>query len=348
MTARFAVLVLFFLSGACGLVYEVVWTRQLSLVFGVTVFAASAVLAAYMAGLALGSLLVGRYVDRVRNPVRVYALLEVGIGLSALAVPAAMDALSVLYRTLSGQLEHSFLLFNFVRALLALLLLLVPTTLMGGTVPAMARFLVHERERVGWNVALLYGLNTFGAVLGVLLAGFVFVPELGLRVSTLIAVVGNASIGTVLLLARVEEPGVPRLSPPPADLHTTPPTSTVRHALLAGVVFGLSGFVALAYEVIWTRVLVVHVHSSTYAFTMMLAVFLAGLALGDALLIRVYDRVRRPLAWLGCVQLLVGLSVVVAATPTCPCAASACDCSGSRAWRAGRSRWRSPSCGPRW
>lgn len=308
---RRLVLFAYILSGACGLVYEVVWMRRLSLTFGVTVFATSTVLASFMAGLALGSALVGRRIDRSSNPVRVYALLELGIGLYALAVPWIFEALEPLYVSVARALEGRFLLFNAARAAIAFAVLLVPTTLMGGTVPAIGRYLVARRGSVGWDVGLLYALNTFGAVAGCVAAGFVMVPALGMWGTTVAAAAMNVGLGAALLVFRVGA----RTAPVPAAGAVAPaaPWRAQPHARLAALVFALSGFSALAYEVVWTRVLVVHLHNTTYAFSAMLAVFLAGLVLGDALVMRVYDRLRRPVLWLGLVEVLIGLSVVAAA-----------------------------------
>jgi spermidine synthase len=311
---RLLVLVCFFLSGVCGLVYEVVWMRRLALTFGITVFATSTVLAAFMAGLALGSWLVARRIDQSPNPVRVYAWLEIGVGAYALAVPAIFGALEPLYVTAANLLEGRFLLFNLVRALLAFAALLLPTTLMGATVPAIGRYLVERGAGVGWNVGLLYALNTFGAVVGCVAAGFWLVPTLGLSRTILSAAATNIAIGVGLLAARVGDRSAVTVPPP------TPEAAPVSSRLVwvAALVFAGSGFSALAYEVVWTRVLVVYVHNTTYAFSVMLAVFLAGLALGDALLVPIYDRLRRPLVWLGVVQVAIGLSVVIAAAAYVP------------------------------
>lgn len=309
MTERLLVLVAYLLSGACGLIYEVVWTRHLSLTFGISVFATSAVLAAFMAGLGLGSYLVGRWIDRSHNPIRVYALLEAGIGLYALIVPWIFLLLEPLYIWIGNALEGQFLLFNFIRGLLAFVVLLIPATLMGGTVPAIGRYLVTRPDTVGWNVGILYALNTLGAVSGVLLAGFVMIGTLGMWHTTLLAATLNLAIAATLLLARVGEQSTPqRVSATKAG-----PQALSRAILVATVVFAFSGFAAMAYEVVWTRVLVIHLHNSTYAFSTMLAVFLLGLTLGDLLLVRFYDRIREPLAWLGHVQVLIGFSVIVAA-----------------------------------
>ena len=313
MHERRIVLAAYVLSGAAGLVYQVLWTRLLSLTFGVTVFATSAVLAAFMAGLGLGSWLVGRFIDRRPRPLRIYALLELGIGLYALAVPSILDALSPVYVAIADRLDDRFLVFNLARASLAFVVLLVPTTLMGGTVPAIGRYLVTRHETVGWNVGLLYALNTVGAVLGTLGAGFVLIGSLGLWRTTLVAAAVNVGIGLALLAGGRERTAVATAAAPSAP--TGPRTTAVRVATL---VFAVSGFTALAYEVVWTRVLLVHLHNSTYAFSAMLAMFLLGLATGNAILMRAYDRVERPLFWLGTVEVGIGVSVVLAALAYIP------------------------------
>jgi spermidine synthase len=315
MSRRRLVLVLYVLSGACGLVYEIVWMRRLSLAFGITVFATSTVLAAFMAGLGLGSWLVGRRVDRSPDPLRVYAALEIGIGLYALAVPAIFAGLEPVYIAVSRALEGHFLLFNVARGAIAFAVFLVPTTMMGGTVPAIGRYLVAQADTIGWNVGLLYALNTLGAVGGCLAAGFVLVADLGMAGTTAAAALVNVTIGGLLLLTRGDDATAAPADAAPAADGEAPPAALAR---LATFVFALSGFSALAYEVVWTRVMVVHVHNTTYAFSAMLAVFLAGLTVGDALLMRAYDRIRRPVAWLGLVEVLIGLSVVVAAAAYAP------------------------------
>ncbi|HEX5066209.1 MAG TPA: fused MFS/spermidine synthase, partial [Myxococcota bacterium] len=330
---RIAVLALFFLSGVCGLVYEVVWARELTRVLGVTVHATATVLAAYMAGLALGSFAFGRRIDRARNPVRVYAWLELAIGICGLSIPFAFALARALFASVGDAFGERFVLLSAFRSGIALCVLLVPTFLMGGTVPAIARYLVERRESVGWNVGLLYALNTLGGAAGVVATGFVLVPYLGLGATTALAAAGNFAIAAVLLLARVGEGESARTAQPSEPA----PAAFARNARLAGVVFAASGFAALAYEVVWTRVLVVHVHNSSYAFSTMLAVFLAGLVLGDLLMLRFVDRLARPLGWLGGVQVALGISVVVAAAVYAPLGALgriATGAAGLDSWRA--------------
>lgn len=208
--------VLFFLSGGLALLYEVVWLRLLVLVFGSTQFAVTSVLTAVMAGLALGSLLFGRYVDSSRrNPLVLYAVLEVGIGLFAFAVPYLLDALSSLGLLISNRFIPSFYVASLVRFLLSLLVLVVPTTLMGGTLPVLSRFVTRREEEIGAAVGSLYAINrrleivgktvgtvyaadTVGTIFGAVLGGFVILPLAGLQGGILVAVGGGLLLAALL------------------------------------------------------------------------------------------------------------------------------------------------------
>lgn len=312
---RTLLLACFFLSGVAGLIYEVVWTRMLVLVFGTTTFAVSTVLTAFMAGLGFGAFLFGRIVDKWQRPLLLYGLLELLIGLYALLVPDLFQGLVPLYRILWQQFAPSFYLFSLLRFLLASAVLLLPTTLMGGTLPALSRFYVKKRETVGLHVGFLYGLNTLGAVLGAAAAGFLLLPEVGMERAMWVAVSLNLAVSLfALVVATKEEPSkkgvrpVRQLESKPAL--PEPPSGTLPPSLVLAALatFGLSGFAAMAYEVAWTRLLSLILGPSTYAFTTMLVAFLTGLALGGLLMAGAVDRLPRPLLILALLELGIGLS----------------------------------------
>ena len=292
---RRAIILVFFFSGAAGLIYEIVWTRSLSLIFGVTTYAVATVLATFMGGLALGSYLFGGWADdERRSPLRAYARLEAGVGLYALLVPAMFAALRPAYIALA-RLDLPFSLLILGRAALAAAVLLVPTTLMGGTFPILVRFFVRSRSGVGRAAGVLYFINTAGALVGCVGAGFYLIEHLGLLGTTrLAAATSLAAAAAAALLARAEAPGVePRVdSVVPAEETADRSATAVRVVLLA---IGVSGFTALAYEVLWSRALLRYVINSTYAFTTMLATFLAGIALGSAVHAVALRGRRRPL-----------------------------------------------------
>ena len=309
-----SVWVCFFLSGAAGLVYEVVWMRMLGLVFGHTVFAVTTVLAAFMAGLALGAFLFGRLIDRRGRPLQVYGFLEAGIGAWALLVPLLLTHVQIVYLALSRSLNLSSFALSLVQFALVFLILLVPTTLMGASLPVLTKFFVNRPESLGRKVGDLYALNTLGAVLGAVVAGFLLLPAIGVRATTGLAVAANLAIGAwTLMLARwVDELGeAPVASAPlpvsPQGLKAQSSGSTplVMWLVLAGT--GLSGAAAMVYEVAWTRALSLMIGSSTYAFSAMLTTFLAGLALGSFLFARIWGRRRVDALLFGKLEAALGL-----------------------------------------
>ncbi len=194
-TLTISVSLCFFFSGAAGLIYEIVWMRMLGLVFGHTVFAVITVLAGFMAGLALGAFLFGSMIDRRGRPLRVYGLLEAGIGLYALSTPALLALAQRIYLALYHSFGLSFFSFTLAQFALVFMILLVPTTLMGASLPVLAKLLVDRVEGLGRRVGDLYALNTFGAVLGSAAAGFVLLPAIGVRATTVLAAALNLAIG---------------------------------------------------------------------------------------------------------------------------------------------------------
>lgn len=294
---RAIVYALFFLSGACGLVYEVVWTRMLISVMGATVLAVSTVLTAFFAGLALGSYLFGKVADRCRRPLRLYALLEAGIGLYALLVPDLFRLLDSVYVALYNSFHTSYYVFSLLRFLMAFLVLLVPTALMGGSFPVISKFAVRKFSEFGLGVGRLYSINTLGAVVGCLLTGFLLIEALGIRGAVFLAAAMNILVGVIAYCLTDRAP---------ADRAPARPGLGNRAIALLVISAG-SGFCALAYEVLWARYLVFFLTSSTYAFATMLGTFLLGIALGSAVITTVIDTDRDLCLWLCAIECLIGL-----------------------------------------
>mgnify|MGYP001251455327 CR=1 FL=1 len=264
------------MSGFSALTYEVVWSRHLALLFGTSMLAVATVTATFMAGLALGSLLFGKYADHHPAPLRLYALLELGIGGSALLFPVLLELITSLYLALP---ENSVIA-PLVRPLLAALALLPAATCMGGTLPVVSRFL-HE-QRFSRLVGRLYALNTLGAVAGALACGFLLIPNLGMNLTQGLAIAINLGIALTawtLHKGAAQSSAVP-LPPPPNHV---PQPQHRRWALSAAALVGL---VALAYEMLWTRLFLLFLGNTTYAFATILGVYLLGLALGSALYAR--------------------------------------------------------------
>jgi len=289
----------------------------LTYVFGASLYAVSTVLAAFMGGLALGSFLFGRWVDRRRNPLRIYAIIELGIALSALAVPILLRLADPIYRTLYRDGDPSFAGLTFVRLVLTLGVLLVPTTLMGATLPVLSKWYGRVHARLGLSLGVLYAVNTFGAVAGCYVAGFHGIAALGVRGMMLVGVALNALVGLVAL-GLSTMPGL-EVEPPPDEPAPTPEPGSDElpsdvTPLTVQMVFwfyGVSGAVALAYQVTWSRSLVFSFDifkNTTYAFTAMLTVFLIGLAAGSAVMTLLADRLPEPVRCFSLIQLGIGLT----------------------------------------
>jgi spermidine synthase len=320
---------LFFLSGAAALVYQVVWVRSLTLVFGGSHLAVTAVLSIFMAGLAIGGYAVGRRVDRVRKPLRLYGVLELGIAASALVFAGLMSLYPSIYVALARGRDDATLYLTVVRMLFALVALIVPTALMGGTLPVLSRFVSRQPENLRNHLSFLYGFNTLGAVFGALLAGFVLLRLYSVSATLYVAVAVNVFIGIVSIA--LQETAAGTLSPPD-DARTPAEAAAAGEPSLAAAEgrrdllplrlvlwgIGISGFCALGYEVLWTRILTIAVGASVYGFTVILVAFLTGIALGSeayGLLAKVLrigvPGTRRLVSWFGWTQFVIGTTALM-------------------------------------
>lgn len=319
-----ALLVLLAVSGACGLAYQVLWLRELSLVFGATVYAASTVLAAFMGGMALGAAAAGRLSRRLERPLTGFGLAEVGIGLAALAVAAVFgraEPLDAALHHLTGGATATQTLARFVAALA---LLVVPTSLMGLTLPLVcASSLV--RQASGSRLSLVYGVNTAGGVVGAAVAGFYAIPAVGAGAAMRITAALSVLVGLgALLLARGDEARGQEQGTQDREWGTGNGEQGERvrghggaiavPSRALGLSVALSGAAAMALEVLWFRALLQFVPATTYAFTTMLAVVLVGLAFGSLGAARLLRRDRDWIGWLVHAHLLTGLAALASLT----------------------------------
>lgn len=312
---------LFFVSGAAGLVYQVLWMRSLGLFFGSDMFGVSIILSTFMGGLALGSALGGRVAERIARPLLGYGVVELGIGLVALPFATLLASLDPLLHAAYGDAPDSTRwLYQGVRVLLAAGALLVPTTLMGSTLPLVLRHFVRNRALLGESAAHFYAINTLGALFGTLAAGFVLLPYLGMSLATACAASANLVIGAVCLVvgwnARLpaQASGVGARSE--AELDPLPGIDSEtrrRVALVVMLAFGVSGFGSFALEVLWTRILLITFSATVYSFTATLACFLFGIFMGSRLVARVVDQNANPIALFARLELGIGASVAILA-----------------------------------
>jgi spermidine synthase len=296
-TARLALLaLLFFASGAAGLVYQVAWSRRLELTFGSTTYSIGTVLAAYMAGLGLGAWAFGKLADRAGSPTRRYAALEAGIGVYGLLAPSVLDLVDAAWIASGGQGGA------LVKTVLGLLALLPPTFLMGGTLPVLVRGLIEQRADAQRATGLLYGANTLGAVMGATVAGLVLVPAIGMDAASWGTGVFNLALAALALavgprlVADVRAAAAPSTDAP-APVVALDPAARLRLTIALATTAGC-GAVALALEVAWSRAFGLALGSTGHGFTIVLAGTLLGIGAGSLAVARRGGDADRPLAWL--------------------------------------------------
>lgn len=307
----------FFLSGFCGLVYQIVWMRLIGHVFGNSVYATATVLAAFMGGLAAGSYLGGRMADRREDRVRLYGVLEICIGIYCVILPLLLGLVTPLYAALYRNFDGPSFWLHLLRAVSCSLFLLIPTTCMGATLPILLRHFVRTQESLGRTVGLVYAINTFGAVAGCVLTGFYLIPMLGIGRTVGAAAALNVLVGVVavFLLDEKRQAETARGSGPATDGPAGPeelpggPFSPweARAALVA---FGVSGAAAMIDEVALTRAFNLILGSSTYAFSLMLSSFIFGIGLGSVFLARWVRPGRDLVLGVALTQWGIGLSTV--------------------------------------
>lgn len=314
---RLLIFLLFLGSGLTGLVYQVVWTKLLTLVFGVTLLAVSTVLTAFFGGLALGSFLGGRWVDKRGNGFLWYGVAESAIGVYAVVFMLLLHVNNSVYASLAASASSSFSGLALVKFGLAVGLLIIPTTLMGATLPILSKALAHSGARFAKDVGGLYAINTVGAIIGAIATAFFLIPSLGLKTILVATGILNIVIGvSALIIGRSRAGQAVELAPLDSveagakDADGVAPASLARFIVWG---FAFSGFTALVYEVIWTRVMGFLLTGTVYAFAAVLAVFLTGIAAGSLVFSRFTDRVKSAgtlILVLATVEALIGLSSI--------------------------------------
>ena len=312
MGTRLIISSLFFLSGSAGLIYEVVWAKHLSLFFGNTTQAHTIVLATFMGGLALGYCIFGKIADRTGSGLKLYGWMELVIGVYGLLFVSILDWLGPAYIGIVSRFGFDSLLTVTLKFFLPILLLLVPTTLMGGTLPVLGRVVVQSLGQIRTEVAKLYFVNSIGAVVGSLLASFVLIPIFGLNLSVTAGGVLNLIVGFTALALRprekaTRESGASR--PIPNDTSGVVYTPWQIRTMILGVT--LSGAAALIYEIAWIRLLSLILGSSTYSFSLMLAAFISGIALGSFIVSRRWVSKFEPYLLFAIAELGIALSIVL-------------------------------------
>ena len=309
-----AIYALFFISGFTGLVYQVTWTRMLTTVFGSTTYAITSVLSAFMGGLAIGSFVIGRYIEKKKNPILVYTFLEIGIGITALLIPKIFEILDNIYPLIYEYTTSYLWLLVSTKVVLSLLVLFVPTFLMGGTLPILAKLFVNRPKESGEQVGILYAINTIGAAIGCFVTGFFLIELFGIAKTTRLVAAINFLLGIAFFVLNIyyKKPNVETTDTENVKKAVNDSSSYKIHpsySILILVGFALAGFVSLSYEVLWTRLLVFKLKMTIYAFSIMLTTFLMGLSIGSIVvaIIEKYNLIKNHSKAFGVIQSLIGL-----------------------------------------
>ena len=299
------VLCCFFLSGLTGLIYEILWMRMTVEIIGSAPFAVSIILTIFMGGLGLGSYLAGLVIDRIREPlalVKIFGMLELAIGAYAIVIPLLLTAFKPFQTILYNGLYSHFIIYNFLTFIVCSIILCIPVIFMGATLPILCRFYVARLSHLGAHGGMLYGLNTIGAAFGALVGGFWLISLWGVFGTLVFAVLVNCIIGISCVLVSYKAKilyvvtlpktsGSTEMSPDDKTATAQQGHSTERKCVL--VIFAVSGFCAMACEVIWTRLLGLLVGPTTYSFTIVLVTFITGLALGSMIFGYCADKIKK-------------------------------------------------------
>ncbi len=294
----------FFMSGFAGLIYEICWIRKASLIFGSTTYAVSAILAVFFLGLAVGSYVLGSIAQRTKHPLRLFALLELSVGILALASPFAFDITDTIYGMAYRAANDQFALLMLVRIGLVSLILLPPTILMGGTLPLFCRQYVNSESGIARSVGFLYGLNTVGAAVGCAVTGLWLLPNIGMFGAICIGALLNFTVALTIGFFGLHKSLSARASEP--ESHTA---ETGNYPAVFTLVF-LIGFVALGNEVLWARHLALLIHNTVYTYTLTLTAVLIGIVLGSIATAAWFDHSKSQPFWFGMLQVAIGLATL--------------------------------------
>lgn len=307
----------FFLSGFSGLVYEIIWSRQLLLIFGSTTNSVVAVTAAFMAGLALGSAVFGRLSAKKFNALKVYAFLEAATGLSAISTLATFSLINTVFGSFYTNLSSNLILLEGIKFLLTFIALLPATFSMGATLPTIVKYFNERDVNSIFDISRLYAFNTLGAVVGVLLSAFVFIELFGLSHSLMVGFAINIfiAISAFIISGNKSTKVIAKYSENNKALSKKTSVKINSENLFILVTYGVSGFISLSYEILWTRMLTPSTGTYVYSFASILAMFLLGIAIGSWLYEKGFSDIKKQYFLFALTQIGVGivafLSVIV-------------------------------------
>lgn len=306
---------LFILSGVAALIYQVVWFKHLSYFLGNTTYSQAAVLATFLGGLSIGSWWWGKKADSTKNPLKLFAWLEIAIAIYCFFYVQIFDFTEQVFVDIvinQGLSSESTVVF-IMKLLVSSITMLIPTILMGGTLPILVRFISNSLEEVGKNLTLLYFMNSLGAVVGSILAGFYFLETFGLKSTTYIAAFIDLIVGIICLYMAIFKPMIEKITTPTEgkkELDSRFKISAKKYRIIL-LIAAITGFCAMLYEVAWVRLLIPILSSSTYSFTLILTVFISGITIGSLILYFGIHRIKKPFLFLGLCQMAIVISILI-------------------------------------
>src|SRR3989304_4245780 len=293
------VLVTVFAVNFLSLVYQVIWTRNIMAIFGSTALSISTTLTVFLAGIALGGYLGGKWIRRIENKHRALGILLVILGAYCFFVGYLFQVIDLVLAMFPG--IESAIVTNLLKLFFTFLILIFPTTIIGSIFPITTYLYSFETGKLGKDVAFIYFLDTFGAALGALISGFILVPMVGLRESSFIAAALYVLLGLLMFVMKGAQEAAPARA---AQARKTVQLDPVRVFILAALFF--SGFSALVLEVVWARYFHLIFGTSIYAFSIVIAAFLMGLSIGSFLIKRRLEGMKDPVLVFAYIEILIG------------------------------------------
>lgn len=299
-------------SGVAALIYQVTWFKHLSYFLGNSTYTQSLVLATYMGGLAIGAWWWGRKADKSAKSLRVFAFLEIGIAIYCFFYYPIFEVLKSCFidyvSTNDLPSDGGFTLF--VKLIISAAGILIPTILMGGTLPVLVKYFSARINQVGKNVAIFYFINSLGAVIGTLIAGFYLLQFFGLRNTTYIGAGMDLAIGVVCLLLSYKIDSTSDAKNEKKEWKERFTLKKIQFKIVL-LIAGISGLSAMIYEIVWLRLLIPILSSSTYSFSVILAVFISGITIGSYIVYRIIDRIKNPYRFLGYCQMGIVITILL-------------------------------------
>ncbi len=277
---NYIIYLLFLLSGIASLIYEILWMRELGLIFGNTTYATGTVLAAFMGGLGFGSYFLGKIFNNTKNPIKIYSIFEIIIGIYILVSPFIFNMCLPIYTYFYNNFSADFFVITIFRLIISFIILFIPTFMMGGTLPILCKYFIRNLETASTKLGALYAVNTFGACLGSAICTFFLLGSLGVNNTRYIAVAINILVGFagLYLSKKLVINTIIQNENQISDKNISLKKS---HGIILSVLFCISGFTSFGYEVIWTRLFIPFLGTSIYSFTIILLTVLIGIAIGS-------------------------------------------------------------------